>query len=356
MKIALITDIHFGARNDSVIFLDHYDNFFKNTFFPKLEEEGIDTIIILGDTFDRRKYVNFHTLQRAKEIFFDKLVERGIKAYVLVGNHDTYFKNTNEVNSVSLLLGEYPNLEIIPEPTTINIQGTDFCMIPWICSGNYERFQAELKNTKAEICCGHLEIAGFAMYKGAVLDDGLPRETFAKFDLTFSGHYHYRSSDGSMFYLGNPFQLTWQDFGDQRGFHLFDLSTRNLEFIPNTTDMFIRLTYDDKESTVNEIVGHDMSSYTGKYIKVVVLNKTNPYLFDMFMNNLYQTNPSDVTVVEDFTELTEGVEDAMVDQAQDTITTLNTYIDSIKDTNIDTNRLKSIVKELYVEALNQEQA
>ena len=100
MKIALITDQHFGARNDSQIFLDYYEEFYSNVFFPKLEEEGIQTLFMLGDTFDRRKYLNFYTLKRAKEMFFDPLAYMGIDVHILAGNHDTYFKNTNDVNSV----------------------------------------------------------------------------------------------------------------------------------------------------------------------------------------------------------------------------------------------------------------
>ena len=76
MKVAIITDQHFGARNDSVGFLDFYEKFYDNTFFPKIDEEGIDTVLVLGDTFDRRKYVNFYALDRAKKMWFDKLEER----------------------------------------------------------------------------------------------------------------------------------------------------------------------------------------------------------------------------------------------------------------------------------------
>ena len=96
--------------------------------------------------------------------------------------------------------------------------------------------------------------------------------------------------------------------------------------------------------------------HTGTYVKVVVLNKTNPYLFDKFMNNLYAVNPIDITIAEDFTDLTEGVEDDMIDQAQDTLTIINTFVEGIKEDHIDNEKLKSVLKELYVEALNQEQA
>lgn len=363
MKIALITDQHFGARNDSIHFLDFYEKFYSQTFFPKLEEEGIDTVLILGDTFDRRKYVNFYSYKRAREMFFDKLHRKNIKVYMLAGNHDTYFKNTNDVNSVRLLLQEYDNITVIDHPSVIKINqtiedplGTNICMMPWICPENYEASIELLKNTDATICCGHFEIEGFAMYRGMPSHEGLSRDLFRKFGFTFSGHYHHKSDVNSIYYLGNPYELTWQDYNDTRGFHIFDLSNQELEFIPNPNRMFHKITYDDKSESITEITGKDLSVYTNTYVKVVVVNKTNPYLFDRFMENLYKVNPIDITIAEDFTDLTEGVEDDMIDQAEDTLTIINKYVDSIQEEHIDNNKLKTVLKELYVEALNTEQA
>lgn len=360
MKVAIITDQHFGARNDSIHFLDYYEKFYSQTFFPTLEKEKIDTVLILGDTFDRRKYVNFYSLKRTKDMFFNKLAERNITVYMLAGNHDTYFKNTNETNSVDLLLQEYENITVIDSPQTIHLECSnskyDVCMMPWICADNYEQSMAELKNTSASICMGHFEIAGFAMHRGMPSQEGLDRATFRKFSHTFSGHYHHKSTADDIWYLGNPYQLTWQDYGDDRGFHIFDLASGNLEFIVNPNQMFHRIVYDDKNNTITEINSMPLGSYNNTYVKVVVVNKTNPFLFDKFMNNLYNVNPIDVTINEDFTDLTEGLDDDMVDQAEDTLTILNKFIDTVKEDSIDNNKLKTLVRELYVEALNLEQA
>jgi DNA repair exonuclease SbcCD nuclease subunit len=360
MKIAVITDQHFGARNDSIHFLDYYEKFYSETFFPTIEEHDIKHLLILGDTFDRRKYVNFYTLKRSKEMFFDKLHSLDIQVWMLAGNHDTYFKNTNEVNSVDLLLREYDNITVIDSPQTIHLNykdaKTDVCMMPWICPENYNNSLAEIQNTSASICMGHFEIAGFAMHRGMPSQEGLNSDIFRRFDFTFSGHYHHRSSNGNIHYLGNPYELTWQDYNDDRGFHLFDLNNYDLTFIKNPNVMFHRITYDDKENTITEITNKDLSKYTNTYVKVVVLNKTNPYLFDKFMDNLYKVNAIDITIAEDFTDLTEGVEDDMLDQAEDTMTIIGKYVDSIKEEHIDNEKLKTMMKELYVEALNQEQA
>ena len=349
MKVAIITDQHFGARNDSIAFLDFFQKFYDNVFFPKLEEEGIDTVLILGDTFDRRKYVNFYALQRAKEMFFDKLANRKIKVHMLAGNHDTYFKNTNEVNSPDLLLKEYDNINVIDHPVTICVDETQICMMPWICPENYQDSIDTIKDTKAEICMGHFEIAGFAMYRGMESHDGLSKETFDKFDLVFSGHYHHRSDDGHIYYLGNPYELTWQDYNDPRGFHLFDLGSRKLEFIRNPYSMFERLEYNDKEQ---DPINLDEIELTSKYVKLVVVNKTDFYKFDKFIQKLYNKGCYDIKIVEDMSEFQEGEIDETIN-LEDTLSVLGHYVDSI-ETDLDKETIKTYMRSLYTEAVNIE--
>jgi len=357
MKIALITDQHFGARNDSQLFLDYYEKFYSETFFPKLKEENIKTLLILGDTFDRRKYVNFNTLQRAKTMFFDRLAYEEIMVYMLAGNHDTYYKNTNEVNSINLLLREYGNIAVIDEPMTVHLnfknESDDILMIPWICADNYNRCLEEINNSTARLCAGHFEIAGFSMYRGHPCDEGLDRTIFRKFEQTFSGHYHHKSYADGIQYLGNPYELTWQDYKDDRGFHIFDLDGRNLVFHRNPNVMFHRVVYDDSSGLIEGLqTGYE--HLKDRYVKIVVLNKTNPYLFDRFMDAIYSVEPADVKIVEDFSDPTEGLDDDMVNQAEDTLTILNKYVDGIGETSLDNSKLKNILRELYIEAVNSD--
>ena len=349
MKVAIITDQHFGARNDSIAFLDFFQKFYDNTFFPTIESSGIDTVLILGDTFDRRKYVNFYALDRAKKMFFEKLEQRGITVYMLAGNHDTYFKNTNEVNSPDLLLAEYSNIEVIDEPKSINVNGFDVCMLPWICPENYQQSLDEIKNTTATICMGHLEIAGFAMYRGMESHEGFSTETFDKFDLVFSGHYHHRSNNRNIYYLGNPYELTWQDYNDPRGFHLFDFSTRQLDFIENPYRMFERLEYSDKET---EPIDLDQLELKDKYVKLVVLEKTDYYKFDKFIQKLYNKGCHEIKIVEDFSEFEAGEINEEIN-LEDTVSVLSNYIESI-ETDVDKEKVKSYMRGLYTEAINIE--
>jgi DNA repair exonuclease SbcCD nuclease subunit len=349
LKVAIITDQHFGARNDSIAFLDFFQKFYDDTFFPSLDAAGINTVLILGDTFDRRKYVNFYALDRAKKMFFDKLEERGIRVHMLAGNHDTYYKNTNDVNSPDLLLREYNNIDVIDSPETIVIDGTSICMMPWICPENYQESIDEMKNTKAEICMGHFEIAGFAMHRGMESHDGLSKEIFDKFDMVFSGHYHHRSDDGHIYYLGNPYELTWQDFKDTRGFHLFDLERRELEFIPNPNTMFERVEYDDKDCDPIDL---DLIDLSGKYVKLVVINKTDYYKFDKFIQKLYNKGCYEIKIIEDFSEFEEGQINEEIN-LEDTVSVLSNYVDSI-ETDVDKEQIKTFMRTLYTEAVNQE--
>jgi hypothetical protein len=225
-------------------------------------------------------------------------------------------------------------------------------MMPWICADNYDRSMEEIKITTATVCMGHFEIEGFQMYRGAPSHEGLEPKMFNKFDQVFSGHYHHKSSRGNIHYLGNPYELTWQDHNDPRGFHFFDLETHELEFIENPNRMFMKLVYDDKADDIKTITNMDLSHLKSTYVKVVVINKTNPYLFDVLINNLYKVNPIDITIAEDFTEL-EEIEDNDVDQAEDTTTILNKYVDNLS-TDLDKDKLKTILRHLYVEAMNEE--
>lgn len=348
MKVAIITDTHWGARNDSSAFIEFYRKFYEY-FFEVLKENDIDTVLMLGDTFDRRKYTNHATVKAAKDIYFDVLYERDIKTYMLIGNHDTFYKNTNEVNTVDLMLGEYTNIVTISKPRTITLGNTDVAMIPWICSDNYTECFNEINTTKAEICMGHFEISGFEMYRGHPSEDGLSHDTFNRFDTVFSGHYHHRSTKGNITYLGTPYELTWQDYADPKGFHIFDLDTRDLQFVQNPYTMFVRLEYNDKDQ---EPVDLDAIDLKETFVKLVVVNKTDYYKFDQFVNKLYTKGAHDIKIVEDMSEFQSGEVDSDVD-LEDTLSILSNYIDSV-NTDVDKEKIKSYMKSLYTEAVNIE--
>ena len=216
MKLILITDQHFGARNDSTTFHDYFENFYLNFFFPYIDENNITTIIDLGDTFDRRKYINFYSLERCKKYWFDQILKRNMTLHCIVGNHCTYFKNTNDINSPDLLLNAYKNIIVYSKPSVESFDGLKIVMMPWICQDNYTECYDLMQSTDSEILFGHLELKGFEMYKGSVIDHGHEQTAFERFDVVCSGHYHHKSTKGNIHYLGAPYEMTWSDFDDPK--------------------------------------------------------------------------------------------------------------------------------------------
>jgi len=325
------------------------DKFYTNTFFPKLQERGIKTILNLGDTFDRRKYINYHSLKRARQMFFDPIRDNGMIMHMLAGNHDTYYKNTNDTNSIDLLLNDYSNINVMAEACDLTVDGRKIFMLPWICSDNYEQSMERMQDTDAEICMGHLEIAGFVMHRGIKSHGGLNSERFNKFALVYSGHYHHRSNDGHVYYLGNPYELTWSDYKDPRGFHIWDTETMELEFIENPYTMFERVEYDD---ATNDYSDFDASTMKEKYVKVIVNNKSDFKKFDDFLKKIYKANPHDVRILEDFAEFKDGEIDEELN-LEDTMNILISYVDSV-ETTVNKEKITGFLRGLYAEAQQQE--
>jgi DNA repair exonuclease SbcCD nuclease subunit len=352
MKIAVLGDTHFGARNDSPIFNEHFKRFYDEVFFPYLEKNNIEYVIQLGDVFDRRKYVNFNTLKSVKTYFFDRL-NYNYKSIVLVGNHDTFYKNTNNVNSLSLLLEKYNNITPIVYPETLVIDGIPILFIPWICPENEKMCFEAMQNTEAQICVGHFEIQGFEMYKGTVIDHGLDKNIFNKFDLVLSGHYHHKSTKGNITYCGTPYEMTWSDYGDDKGFHILDTETRELTFVHNPFNMFVKHHYDDLDKTMEDVLLDDFSYYKNTIVKVVVRNKTNPFWFDTLIDKLEKAGAVDIQVVDDHFHSDIEDDSDIVNEAEDTLTILNKYIHQMQ-IQTDKKKLEVLMRSLYNEALTNE--
>src|SRR6056300_122301 len=299
MKIALLNDTHFGCRNDSPAFISYQNRFYDELFFPYLIENKIDTLIHLGDVVDRRKFINFNTAHNFQKKFWKRLWDLKIDTHIILGNHDTYYKNTNEDNSI------------------------------------------------ADICFGHLEIKGFEMHKGVMNDHGLERDQFKRFEKVISGHFHKKSDDGHVYYLGTQYQIMWSDHNCPKGFHIFDTETRELERIPNPLVIFKKLIYDDRET---DYTNFDLTPYENCFVKMFVSYKTNESMYNKLVESFYnKTNIHELQIIEDPIDIKQTVRSDILDQGEDTMTFLNNYIDQI-DTDLDKNKLKNITKELYVEA------
>ncbi len=342
MKVAIITDTHYGARKNSKLFHDYFLRFYNDIFFPTIDKEGIDTILHLGDAFDNRTAVNFAALSWSKDNIFDPIKDRGINVHLIVGNHDSYYKNTNDVNAVDLLLREYDNVSVYSEVTEVLIDKLKILFIPWINSENEENSFKLIQSTDCKVSMGHLELAGFAANKQVFMEHGYDRKLFQKFEKVFSGHYHTRSTDGKITYLGNPYEIYWNDVEDPRGFHIFDTDTLKLTPINNPYRLFYKLYYNDEPASLL-----DARPYRDKIVKLIVRNKPRPKEFEKVVDKLYSAGVADLKVIENF--VIQEAEDFEAYETEDTLSILNRYIED-SEVDLDKNKIKIIMEQVYKEA------
>ena len=347
MKIAIITDQHFGARKNSKLFHDYFLKFYEDIFFPTLIKEGITTIVDMGDTFDSRKGVDFVSLEWAKNHYYDKLEELGITVHTIIGNHTAYYKNTNDLTGVGLFLREYDNVKIYPEAEEVTIDKTKFLFVPWINSENQEKTFQLIEESDSPCVMGHLELNGFMATRGHFMENGMDSNIFDKFERVYSGHYHMRSNKENIFYLGNPYEMYWNDVNDRdRGFHLFDTDTLVHTPVNNPYQLFHNLYYED---TPHQML--DITKYDQKILKVIVRKKSDPKQFEKYIDKLYSSNLAELKIVENF-DFTEG-EEFEADESEDTISLLNRYIQE-SEVDLDKSVITNILQDVYKEACEVE--
>jgi len=346
MKVAIITDQHFGARKSSKFLHEYFKKFYDTIFFPYLEENNIKTVIDMGDTFDNRRSIDLWALEWAKENYYDRLQQLGVTLHTIVGNHTAYYKNTNSVNSVGLLLKEYDNIKIYSEVEEVKLDQLKVLFVPWINSENEENTRKAIQKSKSKIVMGHLELNGFRAHRGHVMEDGMNTDMFSKFDLVYSGHYHTRSNDGKIFYLGNPYEMFWNDVNDTRGFHIFDTETLKHTPIDNPYKLFYNIYYEDTNYRL-----FDTREYESKIVKVIVKKKTDPKNFEKFIDKLYSAGIQELKIVENF-EIQES-EEFEVDETENTISILNRYIDEA-EIDCDKSIIKGLLQKIYSQACEVE--
>jgi len=351
MKILILNDTHCGIRNSSDIFIDYQTKFYDEIMFPYMEKHDIKHILHLGDYYDHRKYINFKALNANRVTFLDGLVKRGITMDIIPGNHDVFFKNTNELNSLKELQGYYiNNVNIVMKPKVMDYAGCKIALLPWVNNSNYDESVDFIANCKADILGGHLELNGFELMRGVKSVQGMSGALFDRFELVMTGHFHAKSSQGPVHYLGAQFEFNWGDAHDPKYFHVFDTETRSLTPVQNPITMFHKIVYNDTSTCYNSL---DISHLSGKFVKVIVEKKNDPFMFDKLIDRIQDVDIIELKIAETFDEFTgENVADSAI-SVEDTQSLLNTYVDNV-DTDLNKERLKGFMNELYIEASNME--
>ena len=340
-KVALITDTHFGVRKGSQVFHDYFERFYDETFFPVLEQHGITSCIHLGDVFDIRKGIDYWSLDWSKRVFFDTLRAKGIDTHLIVGNHDIFYRTSLKLNALTLNLREYENLAIYDRPQTVTIEGTPIFMVPWICEDNAELFVERLKQSNADVCMGHLELAGFYANQDYQCQHGTDPNVFKNFGTVFSGHFHKKSKRSNITYLGNAYQLYWNDVDELRGFHIFDLETGELEFIENPNKMFHKIYYNEAKQQL-----FNPNKFKDSYIKIIVENKSTPGKLAALVDKLSQVGAHDIKIIE---QLVLDIDEDVEIESEDTLTSLTNYVLAMDDSH-NKDGIIEVFKSLYVEA------
>lgn len=336
-----------------MIFADYMGKFYKDIFWPTIDKYNIKTILEGGDFYDRRKFINYQILASANEYWWNPLMQREIEDISIVGNHNCPFRTTNSLNNVDLLAPDSLKIKVYTDPAEITVGGLDILLLPWVNDENHEATLRAIAKSKSKVVYGHLEIAGFFMNKGQLCDHGsLDKRLLHKFKAVYSGHFHHKNIDGNITYLGAPYEMTWSDYDDEKGFHIFDTETFELERIVNPIKMFDKFIYND----IDKDTEAEMKAFNArdKFIKIVVEKKQSQQLFDSVYNSITAQNPHGVTIIDN----TDGVDlDTIPDtesiESEDTLSFINSYLDNLTvSESIDKTRLRDTLISLYNESVN----
>ena len=199
-----------------------------------------------------------------------------------------------------------------------------------------------IKKSKAPVAMGHLELNGVVATRGHVMEHGMDLKPFKKFKKVYSGHYHTRSNNGNIYYLGNPYEMFWNDVNDTRGFTIFDTETLDHFHVNNPYRLFYKIYYEDHNYKL-----FNTKELKNKIIKLIVKKKTNQKLFEKFIDKLYSTGIQELKIIENY--VLQESEDFVAEEDENTLSFLNRYIDD-SDFECDKNIIKGILQKLYAEA------
>lgn len=344
MRIAIITDTHFGEKNNHSKFLAHYKRFLEEQFFPTIKKQGIKYVFHGGDLFHNRQSIDVRAWQWTQRNFLDPLEDMGVTMYGVVGNHDAFYKSSLEINSPQEFLRHYSNFHFLSEPGTVNIGGVSFLLIPWIHSRNKDQVVQAITDSEADYLIGHLELAGFQMHPGVYSESGNGIEALLqKFKGVWSGHYHTQSQKGNIRYLGSPIEFNWNDVNDSKGFHVYDTESDHLKFFKNK-DLIHHKVYMGADSDPI-----DATQYRDKIVRLIITEKVKRAKIDATIAALNE-ECWDLKVVD------HGIDDAFINASEEEYgegkSTLEIIDETVREveTDLDQDRLAHFIKTLYTEA------
>lgn len=345
MKIAIVGDTHFGARNSNLTIQYWQEKFWTDVFWPYIDKHKITTIIQTGDYFDNRKWINLQTMAFQKKMFVKNLQKRNMKCYGIIGNHDIPLRYSLENNSPSQIINHEDGIEYYDKPTNIELDGVNFTLVPWICKENEEQCNDVIKKG-GEVLIGHFEIDGMLMHPGHTARAELKVSDFNEWKYVISGHYHSQSQRGNINYVGTPYQMNWNDAIGKNGFWILDTTDLSMDFIQNNNTFFNKIYWDDGTD-------YNIDRLNNSFVKLIVRKKSDFEMFEKFVDKINHQDPFELKIIESFEEYNE---DNVGDMIKVIATTdlIKEYIDDVATEN-SKEAIKKLMLEIYDDALRMDE-
>lgn len=228
-------DIHLGRKQFSRQKTTGMIDYLKSS----IQESGCSNIFILGDIWDNRKLIDWSIFNEVNE-FFGSFPEK--KIVLIVGNHDSYYRNTVQENSIKYLELMYSNIKVIQNTEFIKFNSKNLLFVPWIVSEEDNNIPSDKDIKKADLVLGHFEFQNFEMMPGVLSSHGFANDRFGKKPI-LTGHYHISSKNNNIHYLGVCQQMSWSDFNTQKGHYILDENLK-MTFVENIiSERYIKIYY-----------------------------------------------------------------------------------------------------------------
>ncbi len=349
-RMALFTDIHFGAKGNSEIHnqdcLDHIDWFCDNV----RARDDIDAIGFLGDWYENRNSLNVQTMNFSYH-GAKKINDLGLPVYYIVGNHDLYHRHTREIHSV-VHFNEFDHFIVIEKPQIVRNKHGDMLLCPYMFQDEY---QGLLKHLKIPVWMGHFEFKGFVVTGSDIrMKHGPNPSDFKGPDIILSGHFHKRQQSDStnIVYIGNTFPTTFGDANDHdRGMAIYDFENNHLEFMNwEECPKYIKC-------KLSDVLDGTVAFLPKSYIKCLVDVEITFEESNVLKHSLIKKYDLRDFTLEESLELTEALTeteaDVDIDDLKSTDEVVIEMLEQVETDKIDNQRLIRIYKELCQSSSNK---
>lgn len=280
----IISDTHFGARSNSVEWLNVMMDWFDNDFIPKVKSmhKPGDILIHCGDVYDNRQSINLLVMHKGIDLFerLSKIFVDGI--YIIAGNHDVMRKTSNDISSLDTL--KYiPGVHILKEPVIGTFidenQKTNALFMPWRTDETEEKecIKEHLAANKCSYLFCHTNIRSLSFDRNRQVEEGLTTDDLVKFGKVYSGHIHWGQVRKNVTMVGNPYEMTRSDAGNQKGWYLLDIHSGDDQFYQNTHSPRFNRIYLDKwlERPLSDLITECKNNRVDLFVPSSYLMKFN---------------------------------------------------------------------------------